>query len=109
MHDQYDCGQLAADILTTAVESGYPWFLYDSIERDEDLNVIRATGVIDDESGQTFSVTPADITRAARTLLTNPAWRTIARALLCGADVDYDVNDADSLLQIVVLGEVVFA
>jgi hypothetical protein len=114
--------QLAADILTTAVESGYPWFLYQTIERDADLNVTRAVVTIDEdcegepeEDALTIEVSPATISKALRAMIgqdhrmAGSALAKLARlAILDPEECDFDVCDADCILQLATLGQVVY-
>lgn len=108
--------QAVSDILTTAVESGYLWFLYQRIDRDDDLNVLGVTGwIVDDGApGDHFRLTlagfRAQLRRIGFSSDERPRLREIARMALVGDldELDYDVNDADSLLQLAVLGEEVY-
>jgi hypothetical protein len=115
-----DSNQLAVDILTTAVESGYPWFLYTRIVRD-DYGVACAVLVVDescegdpDPDATEFEIKPSDVMKAIRKYAEsgtpdNPLKRTARDIVFHPEDADYDVNDADGFLQLAVLGEIVYA
>lgn len=129
--------QLAADILTTAVEggSGY-WSCVSDIERAEDLTVISVKvheeadadepaiqghqqfGIYGslpsgDYKVEGVAVTYVDMIAAMKRIAASEVdqiSREIAfeRMLVSPEDADYDADDADVVLQVAVLGEVVY-
>lgn len=112
--------QMYQDILTTGIESGYPWFRYDDIVRTDDLGYESATVEEIEETGDhSADVTPRGtvnvetIAKAFGILRKGPVkylHESVRRRFLGMYDVpddaDFDVNDADTLLQLGILGEI---
>lgn len=114
-----DATQLSIDILTTAVECAYGWFQFSDICRNGDGDIrqvnVRDVGDTFDggDPGPWHVITDGDVRRAMRKLAseadtdaTRKFWRSLVRS---PEDADYDANDADCILQMAVLGSIVYA
>lgn len=108
---------LLVDLLVEAREngSGY-WAVFTNVKRDSNLNIVSCTVTERDSSEEdkppkSMDVTPADLLTGFQRLAdaTFPAAKATLANLLCDEDsVDWDCSDADVILQLTVLGDVVY-
>jgi hypothetical protein len=114
--------QFHTDILTTGMSTGYSWFRYDDIQQAEDGSYLSAKVEeqiqVDDyktEYRDRGVVNVETVAKAFGILRAGPveymAERDRLRILLAYEDMDagdIDGNDADSLLQLGILGAIVY-
>lgn len=113
------------DILTTAVETAYSWFDFHKVERMPDLTICRiVVGLADGYDGSDYqnhkigekhTIEWDHINDVFERLQSGPMmWLAESiRARYIGASAimdagEFDAVDADSILQLAVLGEIVF-
>lgn len=116
--------QFYQDILDTGMEFGYSWFQYKNIKRDPvtlsyisaEVNEMQEVGDYEEmravPRGTVTIETIAKafgILRAAPVKYMHPDTRTRFLHMYENPDLaDFDVNDADTLLQLGILGEIVY-
>lgn len=114
--------QFLNDLLITAIEGGMTsqWAEFRSIERDEELNIVKAVLVDEydpvDMAPQSWTVTIDTMAKGLAVHRNDPAFTeqceggnglTLADRTN-GEDGDYDAIDADAILQLGLFGKVVF-
>lgn len=107
--------QLLSDILITAVEGGSDyWAYYSEVKRDAELNIlsVRVTEQADHDVNQevvTKVVTPHDLAAAIESLASRVATAGFPyRHIQSVINEDVDAETADVILQLAVLGEVIY-
>lgn len=108
--------QIASDVLITAVEggSGY-WAAFRNYTTTKEPLGAVSVEVRDAESGGTWhKVTLADVTAAIKKVASGSVKvhssyvRRMAIMVVRPDDADYDATDADIVLQVAVLGDVIY-
>lgn len=109
------------DVLTTAVETGYQWFVHSKIVRNAEYAILSTNvEAVDEEFGIEEDHGTVTIERIASALAKVRSGEPIPylsdyqRARIISADEhndagDIDACDADTILQIALLGEVRYA
>lgn len=102
--------QMLKDILITAVEGGSDyWAIYENVVRDAELNILSVLVTeqeAHDDSGPIYrKVTPEDIGRAIVLLAASSLPERHIQSVI---DEDVDAETADVLMQLAVLGDVIY-
>lgn len=102
---------LLCDLLVTAVEGGSNyWAAFRDVVRDEQLNIISCKVREQEPSGDAaklVTVTPESLAHGL-VLLSQADFPNAKPALARVLGEDWDANDADLVLQLTVLGEVIY-
>ncbi len=126
--------QTAADVLTTAIEGGINyWACVSEIDRDASHNIVAVTihELADPDDGEPticsagffpefykrdgVRITLTEVKRAMRQIadgkvgVHSARFATVTALVRKGSDdTDYDANDADDIVQVAVLGQLVY-
>jgi len=101
------------DHMSTAVEQGYEWFVWENIVRNIDGGITQATliyprdGDEDDCVERTF--TDIDFTKGLQRFMEKNPQGTLEVSYDGNGDWDIDANGADAIVQYAVYGELIFS
>ena len=101
-----------ADVLCTGVEGGINyWALIRNISRNESLGIVSCSVKdFEDDDGEFVEISTDTIAKGIELYLSNSDnfTKRLYQELLCGNAADYDIEDADLIIQLGLFGNIIY-